>query len=79
MAQSVKRLTLDFRSGHDLTVREFEPHVRLPADSTSTEPAGDSLSPSLSSPPPLSLSLKINKLKKRLTLKHEFEGYKPIL
>ena len=56
MAQSVKRLTLDFDSCHDLTVGEFEPRVRLCADSA--EPAWDSLSPSL----PLSLpSLKINK------------------
>ena len=29
MAQSVKRSTLDFSSGHDLVVREFKPHVRL--------------------------------------------------
>ena len=26
---SVKHLTLDFRSGHDLMVPEFEPHVGL--------------------------------------------------
>ena len=32
-APSVKRLTLDFGSGHDLTDREFEPHIRLCADS----------------------------------------------
>ena len=51
MAQSVERLTLDFGSGHDLTVCEFEPHVRLCADSMG--PAWDSLPPSLS----LSLSL----------------------
>ena len=31
MAQSVKHLTLDFGSGHDLTVREFKPHVGLHA------------------------------------------------
>ena len=31
---SVKRLTLDFGSGHDLTVYEFEPHVGLYADSS---------------------------------------------
>ena len=57
-------LTLDFSSGHDLTVHEFEPCVRLCADSV--EPAWDSLSLSLSlSAPPLlilSLSLKLNKL-----------------
>ena len=54
MAQSVKRQTLDFGSGHDLTVREFEPCMGLCADSV--EPAWDSLSPFS-----LSLSLKINK------------------
>ena len=37
LAQSVKRLTLGFGSGHDLMVGEFEPHVRLLADSA--EPA----------------------------------------
>ena len=36
-AQSVKHLTLDFRSGHDLMVPEFKPRVRLCADSA--EPA----------------------------------------
>ena len=51
MAQSVERLTHDFGSGHDLTVRGIEPHVGLCADSM--EPAWDSLS--------LSLSIKINK------------------
>ena len=43
VAQSVKRLTLDFSSGHDLTISEFEPCVGLCADSA--EPAWDSLSP----------------------------------
>ena len=28
VAQSVKRLLLDFGSGHDFMVREIEPHVR---------------------------------------------------
>ena len=37
VAQSVERLTLDFGSGHDLTVREFEPRFGLCADSA--EPA----------------------------------------
>ena len=58
MAQSVKHLTLDFNSGHDLMVCEFKAHIRLHADST--EPAWDLLSPSLSAPPPLALS-KISK------------------
>ena len=47
MAQSVKRLTLDFSSGHDLTVRVFEPLMGLRADGE--EPAWNSLS--LPSPP----------------------------
>ena len=50
----VKRLTLGFCSGHDLTVRVFEPHVGLWAHSA--EPAWDSLFPSLSVPPLLDLS-----------------------
>ena len=62
VAQSVKHLTLDFSSGHDLMVHEIEPHCGLCADSV--EPAWDSLSPSLSAPPMHTLSLKINKLKK---------------
>ena len=63
MAQSVKHLILDFSSGRNLTVREFEPRFGLCADSM--ESAWDSLSPSLSAPSPLvlslSLSFKINK------------------
>ena len=34
MAQLIKCLTLDFRSSHDLMVREIEPHIGLYADST---------------------------------------------
>ena len=49
MAQSVKCPTLDSSSGHDLTVREFEPGVGLCADNA--EPAWDSPSPLLSAPP----------------------------
>ena len=71
MAQAVKRPTLDVGSGHDLTIHELEPHVRLWADSA--EPAWDSLSPSLSAPPclharshafslSLSLSLSLTKI-----------------
>ena len=55
MAQSVKRLTLDFDSGHDLMVCEIELGIWLCADSM--EPAWDSLSPSFSAPPPLMLFL----------------------
>ena len=40
-----KHPTLDFGSGHDLMIREFESHVGLCADSK--EPAWDSLSLSL--------------------------------
>ena len=50
VAQLVKYLTLDFGSGHDPMFPEFEPHVRLCADSA--EPAWDSLSPHLSLPLP---------------------------
>ena len=57
-AQSVKHLTLDFGSGHELTVGETEPHIRLQANST--EPARDSLSPSLSAPPQLAQSLNLS-------------------
>ena len=45
MAQSVKWLTLDFGSGHDLTVHEFESHIGLCSDSV--EPASDPVSFSL--------------------------------
>ena len=34
MAQSVKQLTLDFGSGHDLTICEIEPGIDLQTDST---------------------------------------------
>ena len=59
MAQLVKHPTLDLSSGHDLTVHGFEPCVGVCTDST--EPASDAVSASLS------LSLKINKLKKKKT------------
>ena len=42
MGQSVEHLTLDFGSGHDLTVGGFEPHVGLHSDSV--EPGWGSLS-----------------------------------
>ena len=57
MAQSVKCPALDFGSGHDLKVREFEPHVGLPTDSM--EPAWDSLSPSLCPSPAHAHSLSL--------------------
>ena len=46
VAQSVKRPTLGFGSGHDLTVHEFEPHISLCTDIV--EPSWDSLSLPLS-------------------------------
>ena len=58
-AQSMKHRSLDFGSGHDLTVHEFEPSVELLA--VIAEPASDPLSTSLCPSPArvraLSLSL----------------------
>ena len=48
MAQSVKLLTLGLGSGHDLMVREFEPHAGFQA--AGAEPAWNS--GFLSAPPP---------------------------
>ena len=45
VGQSCKFLTVDFASGHDLTVCDIETHVGLCTDRT--EPAWDLLSPSL--------------------------------
>ena len=64
VAQSVKHL--DFSSGHDLTVREFEPHVGLWADGS--EPGACfrfCVSPSLCPSPIHALSLSVPKIKKR--------------
>ena len=59
----IPKCGLWFRSGHDLSGREFEPHVGLCADSS--EPGacfGFCVSLSLSGPPPLVLCLsKVNK------------------
>ena len=51
MAQSVKRPTLDFSSGHDLMVHEFKPHIMLFTDSL--KPAWDSFPLPLSAHPQL--------------------------
>ena len=59
VAQLLKPPTLDFCSGHDLTVHGFETRLGLCADSS--EPAWDSVSLSLCLSPACSLSLKINK------------------
>ena len=66
VARSVKRQTPDFSPGHDLTVRGFEPRIRLCPGGA--EPAWGSLSPSLSA----SLSFKINKLKKKKREREKF-------
>ena len=65
VAQSVERPALDFGSGHELMVCEFEPRIRLCADRA--EPAWNflSLSLSLSLSPPLPHSFKPS-----LTLAH---------
>ena len=57
VAQLVKCPTLGFGSGHDLTIPEFEPHV-MGLCANGIKPAWDSLSPSLSTHPLLSVSLK---------------------
>ena len=49
MARSFKCLTLDFGSGHNLTVCEFEPHIGFSA--VRVEAASDHVSLSLSAPP----------------------------
>ena len=57
--------TSDVGSGRDLTVPEFEPRVGLCADGSEPGAALDSVSPSLSAPPPLMLCLsRVNKQKK---------------
>ena len=59
VAQLVKRPTLGFGLGHDLTVSEFKPPIRLHANG----PLGI-LSPSLSDPPLLILSVSLSKINK---------------
>ena len=61
VAQSVKCLTLDFGSGHDLTVHEIKPCIGLCTDSP--EPAWDSLSLSLPLPHLCALSLSVSQNK----------------
>ena len=66
LAQSVKRLALDFGSGHDLPVRGLEPRVGLWADSP--EPAacfGFCVSPSVYPSPTHALSLSLSKINTR--------------
>ena len=59
VAQSVKRWTPGFDSGHDLTVWEFKPHVGLRV--AGAEPAWDPLSLQLPCALSLSLSLSLSK------------------
>ena len=61
VAHLAKCPTHDFNSGHDLMVRGIKPHIGLCADSS--EPAWDSLSPSLSLPHVHSLSLSLSQNK----------------
>ena len=63
-AQSVKQPTLGFGSGHDLTVCEFEPCVKLCSDSMDSLGFSLPLSLSLSLPP---LQLNIGEKKKKGT------------
>ena len=60
MAQWIEHLDLDMGSGHDLAVVGWGPEL---GSVLSVEPVWDSLSPSLSAPPLLTHSLKINKNK----------------
>ena len=60
-AQSVKQTTLDFGSGHDLTVQSMEPFWDSLSPSFSLPLPGAVLALALSLSLSLSLSLKINK------------------
>ena len=70
VAQSVKCVTLDFGSGHDLTVSEFEPRFGLHTDSG--EHAWDSLSLFLCPSPACALSLSLSKKKIIKKILNEF-------
>ena len=58
MAQSVQHPTLNLGSSHDLMVPEIEPHVGLCTHNADS--AWDSLSPSISAPPPLTLACSLS-------------------
>ena len=58
MAQSVERPTLGFSSGHNLAFHEFDPTSGSKLTAWSLL---GFLSPSLSAPPPLVLSLSLSK------------------
>ena len=63
VAQSIKRPALDFGSSHDLTVHEIKSHIRFCDDSMA--PTWDSLSLSLSAPPPPMCSLLLSQTLKK--------------
>ena len=65
MAQLVRCLTLDFNSGHDLTVREFKP---ASGSALKVWSLLEILSLPLFLSLPCSLSLKINKLIKKIKI-----------
>ena len=71
MAQSVKRLTLDFSPGHNLMVREFKPCI--------WEPAWDSFSPSLSALPLFTLACMRSLSLSKINLKEAKENVKEII
>ena len=62
MAQLVKGPTLDFGSGHDLTIHELNPTSGSVLTAWSLEPVSDSVSPSLCPSPAHALSLSLSKL-----------------
>ena len=55
----------DFSEGHDLSVFEFEPRVGFVLTAQGLEPASDSVSPPLSTPPLLTLFVCLSIIKKR--------------
>ena len=57
-------LASDVGSGHDFTVRGFEPRIGLCADNSEPGAASDSVSPSLSALPTLTLCLSLSLKKK---------------
>ena len=77
VAESVKLLTLDLGSGHDLTVHGLEPHIWPCPDSA--VPDWDSLSPFLSLPLPhsCSLSLSLSPSQNKWPLKKRKEKKRP--
>ena len=74
MAQSVKRPTLGFSSGHDLTVHEFEPHIGVCADGAQS--AWDFLPVPLCPSPAHTLSL--SKIKMKKILNYLFNYFKSL-